>query len=65
MRAVNGSLATPPERVEKNEARLDRREQLGEERNESLLCSRNARTLGKRHAAHPIPEKRMKGVFVR
>ncbi len=44
MRAVKGNLATPPERDEKNKARLDRREQLGEERVESLLCSRNARS---------------------
>ena len=43
MRAVKGNLATPPDRDEKNEARLDQREQLGEERVESLLCSRNAR----------------------
>ena len=44
MRAVKGTLATPPDKDEKNEARFDHREQLGEERLESLLCSRNARS---------------------
>jgi len=44
MRAVKGNLATPPRRDEKNEAILVRRVQLREERLESLLCSRNARS---------------------
>jgi hypothetical protein len=44
MRAVKGNLATPPVRDEKNYEMLVRRAQLGEERLESLLCSRNARS---------------------
>ena len=63
MRAVKGNLATPPERDEKNEARLDRREQLGKERLK-IPCARATRGLRRpsldarrEDQSAPIPEE--------
>ena len=64
MRAVKGNLATPPVRDEKNEARLDRREQLGKERLK-IACARTTRGRGlpslnarSGRSTAPIPEER-------